>query len=109
MSGNTRKNQVTRLVTLRHRSTMSGALRPWTATSMLAAALTAPLLLAVTVNSRPGPGLGRGGRRPRRCSRNALRVHPPGAPADPRGALSALSLDAAKITVNAAALGTRFR
>ena len=29
MSGNTRKNQVTRLVTLRHRSTMSGALRPW--------------------------------------------------------------------------------
>jgi hypothetical protein len=26
MSGNTRKNQVTRLVTLRHRSTMSGAL-----------------------------------------------------------------------------------
>jgi len=32
-----------------------------------------------------------------------------GAPADPRGALSALSLDAAKITVNAAALGKRFR
>ena len=29
MSGNTRKNQVTRLVTLRHRSTMSGALMPW--------------------------------------------------------------------------------
>jgi hypothetical protein len=28
MSGNTRKNQVTRLVTLRHRSTMSGALKP---------------------------------------------------------------------------------
>src|SRR5271170_5285398 len=28
MSGNTRKNQVTRLVTLRHRSTMSGALGP---------------------------------------------------------------------------------
>jgi hypothetical protein len=28
MSGNTRKNQVTRLVTLRHRSTMSGALVP---------------------------------------------------------------------------------
>ena len=28
MSGNTRKNQVTRLVTLRHQSTMSGALRP---------------------------------------------------------------------------------
>ena len=28
MSGNTRKNQVTRLVTLRHRSTMSGALIP---------------------------------------------------------------------------------
>ena len=28
MSGNTRKNQVTRLVTLRHRSTMSGALDP---------------------------------------------------------------------------------
>ena len=26
MSGNTRKNQVTRLVTLRHQSTMSGAL-----------------------------------------------------------------------------------
>ena len=26
MSGNTRKNQVTKLVTLRHRSTMSGAL-----------------------------------------------------------------------------------
>ena len=26
MSGNARKNQVTRLVTLRHRSTMSGAL-----------------------------------------------------------------------------------
>ena len=26
MSGNTRKNQVTRLVTLRHRSIMSGAL-----------------------------------------------------------------------------------
>jgi hypothetical protein len=28
MSGNTRKNQVTGLVTLRHRSTMSGALSP---------------------------------------------------------------------------------
>ena len=28
MSGNTRKNQVTRLVTLRHQSTMSGALEP---------------------------------------------------------------------------------
>jgi hypothetical protein len=28
MSGNIRKNQVTRLVTLRHRSTMSGALDP---------------------------------------------------------------------------------
>ena len=28
MSGNTRRNQVTRLVTLRHRSTMSGALNP---------------------------------------------------------------------------------
>jgi hypothetical protein len=42
-------------------------------------------------------------------SRNAVRVHPPGAPADPRGALSAVSLDAAKITVIAAALGTRIR
>jgi hypothetical protein len=83
--------------------------KPWTATSMLIAAPTAPPLLAVTVNSRLGPGLGRGGRRPRRCSRNAFRVHPPGAPADPRGALSALSLDAAKITANAAALGTRLR
>jgi len=80
--------------------------RPWTATSMLVAAPTAPLLLAVTVNSRLGPGLGPGVRRPRRCGRNAFRVHPPGAPADPRGALS---LGAAKITVNAAALGTRFR
>jgi hypothetical protein len=76
---------------------------PWTATSMLIAAPTAPLLLAVTVNSRLGPGPGRGGRRPRRCSGNAFRVHPPGAPADPRGALSTLSLDAAKITVIAAA------
>jgi len=49
--------------------------KPWTATSMLVAAPTVPLLLAVTVNSRPGPGLGlgRGGRRPRRCSRNDLR------------------------------------
>ena len=28
MSGNTRKNQVTRLVTVRHRSTMSGVLNP---------------------------------------------------------------------------------
>jgi hypothetical protein len=83
--------------------------KPWKATSMLIAAPTAPLSLAVTVNSRLGPGLGRGGRRPRRCSRNAFRVHPPGPPADPRGALSALSLDAAKITVNAAAHGTRFR
>jgi hypothetical protein len=81
----------------------------WTATSMLIAVSAAPLLLAVTVNSRLGPGLGRGGRRPRRCSRNAFRVHPPGAPADPRAALSALSLDAAKITVNAAAFGMRLR
>jgi hypothetical protein len=83
--------------------------RPWTAASMLVAAPTAPLLLAVTVNSRLGPGLGPGGRRPQRCGRNAFRVHPPGAPADPRGALSALSLGAFKVTVNAAALGTRFR
>jgi len=83
--------------------------RPWTATSMLVAAPTAPLLLAVTVNSRLGPGLGRRGRRARRCSRNAFRVHPPGALADPRGALSALSLGAAMIIVNAAAFGTRFR
>ena len=79
---------------------------PWTATSML---IAAPLLLAVPVSSRLGPGLGRGGRRPRRCSRNAVRVHPPGAPADPRGALSALGPDAAKTTVIAAALDTRFR
>ena len=35
--------------------------KPWTATSMLVAAPTVPLLLAVTVNSRPGPGPGRGG------------------------------------------------
>ena len=33
----------------------------------------------------------------------------PGALVDPRGALTALSLDAAKVTVNAATLGTRFR
>ena len=32
--------------------------KPWTATSMLIAAPTAPLLLPVTVNSRLGPGLG---------------------------------------------------
>jgi hypothetical protein len=76
---------------------------------MLVAAPVAPLLVAVTVNSRLGPGLGRGGRRPRCCSGNAFRVHPPGAPDDPRGALSALGLDAAKITVNAAAPGRRFR
>jgi hypothetical protein len=42
-------------------------------------------------------------------SRNAVRGNPPGAPADPRGALSAVGLDAAKITVIAAALGTRIR
>ena len=78
----------------------------WTAVGMLVAAPAALLLLAMTVDSRLGPGLERGGRGARRCSRGALRVHPPGAPADPRGALS---LGAAKITVNAAAPGTRFR
>jgi hypothetical protein len=72
---------------------------------MLVAA-PAALLLAMTVDSRLGPGRGRGDRGARRCSRSAVRVHPPGAPADPRGALS---LGAAKITVNAAAPGTRFR
>lgn len=51
----------------------------WTATSMVIAAPTAPLLLAGTMNSRLGPGLGRGGRRSRRCSRNAVRGNPPGA------------------------------
>ena len=83
--------------------------KPWTAASMLIATRMAPLFAAVTVNSRPGPSLRRGGRRPWRCSRGAFRVRPPGAPDDPRAALTALSPDAAKITVNAAALGTRFR
>ena len=34
ISGNTRKNQVIRLVTLRHQSTMSGALHPERTTQM---------------------------------------------------------------------------
>jgi hypothetical protein len=56
--------------------------------------------------ARPGPGAKRP--RPRRCGCNAFRVHPPGASDDPRGALTALSLDTAKVAVNAA-LSTRFR
>jgi hypothetical protein len=70
---------------------------------MLAAAPAAALFPAVTVNGRPGPGPGRGG-----DGRGAFRVHAPGAPDDPRGALPAVSPGAARIAVDAAALGTRF-
>ena len=37
--------------------------KPWTAASMLVAAPAAPWFPMVTVNSRPGPGPGRGGHR----------------------------------------------
>jgi hypothetical protein len=83
--------------------------KPWTATSMLIAAPAAPLLLAVTVKSRRARAWGEEAAGHGAAAAKGFRVHPPGAPDDPRGALSALSLDAAKITVSAAALGTRLR
>jgi RimJ/RimL family protein N-acetyltransferase len=68
-------------------------------------ALQYEIMLAPVEEHSPA-GVPRSGRQrqPRRCSRNAFWVHPPGAPDDPRRAVSALSLDAAKITVNAAAM-----
>ena len=47
--------------------------KPWATTTMLVAAPTAPSLLAVTVNSRLGPGLG--ARRPQ-----ATALQPQGLP-----------------------------
>ena len=82
--------------------------KSWTAASMLVAVPTALLFPVVTVNSRPGPGLGRGGHGHGAAAATPSRVHPPGAPDDPRGALTARSPGAAKIAVNVA-LGTRFR
>ena len=82
--------------------------KPWTAASVLIAAPAAPLFPTVTVNSRPGPGLGRGGHGHGAAAATPSRVHPPGASDDPRGALTAVSLDAAKVAVNAA-LSAHFR
>src|SRR6266566_7329343 len=64
----------------------------WRAVGMLVAAPAALLLLAVTVDSRVGPGLGRGGRGARRCSPMPCGCIHRAHPVDPRGALSALSL-----------------